>query len=790
MKIQSLLIYCLIYFSIPVVCQAQGDTTKGVKDSTAVTTVIKSGTPQGPSGKVKGTITDEKDKQPIPGVGIQYDNKAGGTVTDLDGNYELLLPVGPHTIEYSFVGYETITKKVKVAAEKEQKESIALSTIQHEIGIVTVTDGKHAKDFGSEISSIEVVRPGIIENSNSVSLDKVLDKVPGVNMIGEQINIRGGAGYSAGSASRVLMLVDDLPMLTPDDATIEMNSMPLENVEQIEVVKGASSALYGSSALNGIINLRTADARSTPYTKLTVFYGFYENPFSGKNKKYYWDRKRPMFGGATFAHRKKYKNLDVVLGGAYSQDKSYLASNSTKHTRFNIKLRYHPEKVPGLSFGINANFANNDGDFFFLWAYPGYLTPDSVKNRPGYIDSLRYTSGDTTNPYFRSTPINFDPFITYFDKHGGQHSIKGRLYYVASLNSNNQKSNATLYYGEYNYNNSIKKWGVNVVTGVVGSFSNISSETFGNRKSRNGAAFLQLEKKFFNRLTLSLGVRTEMTQLDTLKLVVKPIVRSGVNFKVTSTTFIRASFGQGYRYPSIAEKFVTTTRSGIKVIPNPAVNPESSWSAELGAKQAFKIAKDWVGYLDVAGFITQYKNMIEFNPIIYYNPATNSNEFAFQAQNVTDARISGFEVSAIGTGKIKGYPVNFLLGYNYLVPIDLNYDKAKTPDRNNMLNYRFRHSAKGDVETTIKHVILGVTATYTSFMVNIDPKIAAVNGIEEYRKQDHTGNIVLDARMGYSLNEGTRLSFIAKNVLNNHYTTRPGYFEAPRNYTVQLSYQF
>jgi iron complex outermembrane receptor protein len=322
---------------------------------------------------------------------------------------------------------------------------------------------------------------------------------------------------------------------------------------------------------------------------------------------------------------------------------------------------------------------------------------------------------------------------------------------------------------------------------LVGSYTNVSSQTFGTRKGENGALFVQLDKKFFNRLTISIGERNEIIHLDTLKPVVVPIVRAGINYQAAEATFIRASFGQGYRYPSIAEKYVTTVRSGINVIPNPDVKAESGWSGEIGVKQGFKIAKSWQGFLDLAGFVTQYQNMIEFNAVEDADGRT-----AYQANNVTNARISGFEVSGLGQGKIMGYPVNFMIGYTYLNPIDLGWKDTVGSTKSNILKYRFRHSAKADCETTIKHVIIGFTATYTSFMENIDPYIEGpnLNGIRSFRDAHHGGNFVLDGRVGYSLSDETRISFIAKNVLNKQYSLRPGYMEAPRNYTVQLSYQF
>mgnify|MGYP001206815707 CR=1 FL=1 len=67
-------------------------------------------------------------------------------------------------------------------------------------------------------------------------------------------------------------------------------------------------------------------------------------------------------------------------------------------------------------------------------------------------------------------------------------------------------------------------------------------------------------------------------------------------------TFLRASYGQGYRFPSIAEKYISSAVGPLNVFPNPNLEPEYGWSAEIGMKQGFKI-KNFKGYFDVSGFV-------------------------------------------------------------------------------------------------------------------------------------------------------------------------------------------
>lgn len=757
---------------------------------------------------IYGTVTDQESGETLPGVNIVAGDNLG-TVTDLDGYYRIELEPGTYNIIFRFVGYEERYKKIKVEAGDSMELNMVMATETKDIGLVTVTGSKYKKKIGEEVISIEVLTPEFISNSATTSIDKALDKVPGVNMLGEQINIRGGTGYAAGSSSRVLMLMDGLPLLKPDNGTIEFGSLPMENIQQIEVIKGASSALYGSSALNGIVNLITANPGSEPYTKLTMLYGFYENPFHGKQKDLIWwcgDR-RPFFGGFNFGHRRRFDQVDLVVGGNYFEDGNYLYGAKIRRVNANIKVKYRPKNNPGLIMGLNTNFSSQAGGFFFLWKGWGETPKGDISpNTCNYVDSLiTYISAGGSIPKnirdsvpraawayipaevttFRSIPISFDPYLTYFDKKQNMHSIKGRVYLTYYENSNGEKSKSNIAYGEYNFHSALKKYGLNFVTGVASSYTWIDSETFGRPNAVNAAAFLQIDKKFFDRLTLNLGVRSEYFRLDTLSPVVKPIVRTGFNLQIAEATYLRGSYGQGYRYPAISEKFVRTQRSGVDVLPNPDVQPESSWSAELGIKQGLKLSKDWIGYFDVAGFITQYENMIEF--IVVPAPPGEVGIFT-QAQNVSNARISGVEMSVFGQGKIFGYPTNILLGYFYLVPIDL--DAADSlPFKDKMLNFRFQHSAKADVQTTVKKFTFGLTATYISFMQNIGT-FEGINNIGTYREANNTGEFVLDARLGFNFTDEAQLSFIAKNLTGNQYTLRPGYFEAPRNYTVQVSYQF
>ena len=128
---------------------------------------------------------------------------------------------------------------------------------------------------------MEVMKPSLIENKNTTNIETAIDQVPGVNITDGQANIRGGSGWSYGAGTRVLVMVDDMPLISGDAGQAQWSLIATENINQVEIIKGASSALYGSSALNGVINIRTAfpsqndiDKNKLPgYTKSKYAYG-------------------------------------------------------------------------------------------------------------------------------------------------------------------------------------------------------------------------------------------------------------------------------------------------------------------------------------------------------------------------------------------------------------------------------------------------------------------------------------------------------------------------------------
>ncbi|RMG79928.1 MAG: TonB-dependent receptor [Bacteroidetes bacterium] len=767
-----------------------------------------------------GKVLDANTQEPLIAATVLAGET--GTVTEYDGTYVLSLDPGEYVVEFRYVGFETLRDTVRLSAG----DKVILDKVMREepnlLNVATITSGKYEKPLGEVTVSLEVIKPTLIENTNKSSVADVLDKVPGVNMVGGQANIRGGSGFSYGAGSRVLLLVDDMPILQADAGFPQWNDVPVENIEQIEVVKGAASALYGSSALNGIVNIRTAYAKSEPETKIAPFYTYFMKP---KDKyKAWWTEtgEQPYAAGMALSHKRKLGKIDLVTGGYYRKSKSVQDSTGTERGRVNIGLRYRINDR--LSVGINANYNRNKSSSFFFWK-----DPDTLIYRPGVAVSNS-----------NNTRYNIDPFLTWFDALGNRHKVKTRFFNVRNNTGTaeaDQSNRSDVFYGEYQFQRKIQPLELVISAGLVYQNSVVRAPLYGDSTitSRNLAGYLQLDKKFGDRLNLSAGFRYERNLIFapeemlyqttisgfpyTFEVLTpngkvtdsKPVFRLGANYRAGKASYLRASWGQGYRFPTIAEKYIFTLFGGVPINPNPDLKPETGWTAELGLKQGFRIS-GFEGFFDYSIFWSEYQDMMEFNFLGF-----NFFDVAgFQSQNIGNTRIRGTEISVGGRGNLWGHATRVLGGYTYIDPkfksFDINNpDKTSEaflnaanssicndpddPERKNcknILKYRYKHTFKLDLESDFNQFTAGVAVIYNSQMVNIDQVFESVivPGLREYRKAHANGDLLLNARLAYRISDLAKISLVGENLLNRETTSRPGQLRPTRNLTIRADFDF
>ncbi len=723
---------------------------------------------------VQGKVTEEITKLPLQSVIVTAGNRSA--ITDSAGTFEMSLSFRPNTLVFKRLGYETLTKAIADGS------NAIFVYVMMEIGNsnldeVVVTASKFEQKISEVTSSLETLKPKLVEASGNINMQTAVEQVSGVNVVKGQVNIRGGSGFSYGAGSRVLMLIDDLPILSPEAGDIKWDFLPTENIQQVEVIKGASSALFGSSALGGVINIRTASPKEKPETKIRVFTGMYDN----YAKLYYNFNTSPIFNhGLYLNHSRKIGNHDLTMSGALVLDNQYRKDENTSYGRITTNYRYHFKKVQGLLGGVNINFYKQHTQNFLIWL------SDSNPSIP--------REGTITRQY--NTRFSVDPFLTYTTPKGHRHSFRNRYYYNDNEGIDSRKNDyrASFIYNEYQYQ---KAFGdtigneLKLILGASNSYSAIHSDSiYGNKTSDNAASYLQIDYKL-KKVLFSVGTRAEYFRVDTLERRFIKVLRAGLNWHVFKATYIRASVGEGYRMPSIAELYASTSSGSLNIFPNSNLQPESGWGAEIALKQGFMFGK-FKGMADVAAFRTRYSNMIEFifniyppYPGYFGNPLPY---LGFKALNYTNARISGVEASLAAEGKIGATKVALTGGYTYINPLNLDSLNAINPS-DRFLKYRNNHLVRFNADFEYRSLSFGATVRYNSFMTNIDDIFNQdyfIKGVKRYRELHANGDLIFDLRVSYKIKKyNSTFAFILKNVTNHEYMYAPANLGAPRYFMIQ-----
>lgn len=732
------------------------------------------------NGTVSGRVTDT-DGQPL--IGATLSAGSAIAVTDTAGRYALSLPFGEWSVAASYIGYTTSKRTLTVSAAPAVAD-FQLEAASQLLQTATVTGSRFEQALGEVTVSLEVIKPALLENTNTIQVNEVIEKIPSVTVVDGQANIRSGSGYSYGAGSRVLLLIDDLPALQGDASFPSWSFVPVENIAQIEVVKGAGSALYGSSAMNGIINIRTAYPTSDPYTRVSLTGTAYDTPRDAAMRWWNDTTATPGRLGAQLAHRQRIgKKLDLVLGGYYLREQSFRQGEYDRYGRFNVNTRYRVSDK--LNFQLNTNVQTGRSANFFIWQNDstGALLP-----RDG-------TLADNEN--FK---ITVDPSVTYY-RGTGRHKLMGRLYHLQNVQGTDltdQSVRSTQYYGEYQFQRKIDAAQLVVTTGVVASQTLVNAALYGNttHTASNAAFYVQADKKFGDRLNVSAGLRYESNTIsnpDSAKAPsseVQPVTRIGLNYQLAKFTYLRASYGEGYRFPTIAEKYISTNiGNALFVFPNDSLRSETGWSAEIGLKQGFKIGTGFQGYIDLAAFWMEYNDMMEFTFGVY------PQGFGFASLNIGDTRIRGLDASIAGQGKIGAVLHQTLIGYTYTEPTYRNFEEinvALNSSPENILKYRFEHILKFDYAIDWKGLSAGLAVLGYSHMKSIDAVFEndfILPGVRAFRETYNTGSWVVNARIAYQITPQIKASFLVNNLTNTTYALRPALLDAPRNASVRVDYQ-
>lgn len=763
---------------------------------------------------LSGRITDESGA-PLPGATLQAMNPSDhvATSSDLEGNFALELAFdGEIVVKCSFVGYIAQEQTVSVSPDRPTILDFVLQPLTTGLDAVVVSAGRFEQSAAEVTVSLDVLPPRIVESRGTISLETALEQNPGVSFVDGEPQIRSGSGFSYGAGSRVMILVDDLPVLSGDAGRPTWGFLPLENLEQIEIIKGASSVLYGSAALSGVINIRTRYPDARPLTRVTLQHGVFSTPRNPEAKT--WQGSN-MQSNVRFLHSQQLGKWDMVVGGNILANEGALAPvdsgnsigyrpweinhfNSEKRARINVNLRRRVSKVDGLQYGLNANWQASDFLNTLIW-----------ENAPNGI----FGSYDGAATRTKQVAGTLDPHIQYV--HGNwRHQVKGRWFHLVNDNDNDQGNASDVLYGEYQAHFRPLD-NLNSSAGLVMSSTSSTAELYsggdagGENKASNLAAFVQLDWEATELLHFSAGGRYEQFSINE-ETEGRPVFRAGMNLQLAEATHLRASWGQGFRFPTIAERFIRTGLGALQIYPNPNLIAESAWAGEVGFKQGYM----WgglKGFLDAAIFHQRYENYVEFTFGPWGGLGAPLGGLGFTSLNTGKTMNTGFEISTTGQLEHRDNRFDFILGYTYTNPIALepqldynpiedspwetSYLTTSYDTTGHVLKYRSQHMVRMDVQWTKQKWSAGLSLRYQSALSNFDAAFVQFEqegfvewGLENWLNDHPKLPWIADFRVAYEPAEHHKVSLLVNNLANSEYSIRPLAIEDPR--LVQLMYTF
>lgn len=599
---------------------------------------------------LSGKVVNAETNDPVVGANIRIDHSLAGCTTNGKGEFTINnLPEGEHLLSVTHVSF----LPQKYTANTGEKDILIKMTESYiNLGQVVITGtGTHRRMSNSPVP-IQVITAKDLGNANVTSLEDALVKLtPNVTTM---TNGMGTTLSLNGMNEDYMLLLENGKRLTGDDRYTRIN---IGNVKRIEILSGAASALYGSDAIGGVINIITDDAKNTVnvsnYTHYTSKGRFSENINadinSGKFSSYTsYQRREADNWQVNELDENGYKTGRPMSTGFMSDNISQrFAYNATDRLSFYVRgnyYNYNTRRPETATYFKKGKKKDEDGKPIYeeTQAYTYNMLHDTYTygagakymiNKSAYIDADFFADNYTSK---------YDYFLKSGDfERGDKETRKKTRYYNATVK------------GIFKPNSWNK-----VSTGIEYINENFSSESD--------------NISFKNMYTFALFAQDEITILRDLQAVVGVRYLYNENFKNYATPNValmykidhfnfRASYATGYRAPTLSQLYATdeSKTADRYTVGNPNLKPEKSNFFSLNGEYTcsrFSIA--------ATGFYNDIKDMINYRvlsdeEIQQMGLGELHEQFSTirQRDNVDRSKIKGISVNAnfyLGAGLTLG----------------------------------------------------------------------------------------------------------------------------------------
>ncbi len=707
---------------------------------------------QATAGPLTGTVINGADSLPVTSAFVEIAGTTLRTTTDSAGRFAFArTPTGALVLRVARIGFMLATLRLRMDSVPESTVTIALVPAPIEVSPVVVTASRETHLAEDAPTSVSVATSEDLQARATISVDQAVARVPGVQILDGQINIRGSSGYTKGLGSRVLLLLDGVPVNQGDRGGINWDLLPVTEVERVEVLKGTGSALYGSASLGGVVNVITREIPDEPRFSARLFTGAYADPVP----EWRWRSTPALFGGVDLGMSRRLGPLRLLVSGGAVDDAGYRENSRDRRSHALAKLVFEPG--PSLQAELYAAAVHENVENVLTWCEQGQCADRGLAYQPFRVDST--TLGDHL----------------LSDKYQVQASARRVLGPVLALNarlswfrtsfadrfrSDSNGSTADRFGAELGV-----EWhpgaGRVINAGTEETYSTVTSDMFGDHSQTELAWFAESQTVLADSVRLSLGARIDAIAVDAVGWEAVGSPRLAVTWQLPAVR-LRASFGRGFRAPSLAERFTSTTEQGIQVIPNPNLADETSWGGEVGGTARLGPRVE----LDAALFWNAYRDLIE--------PQLVTGGTQIQFQNVTRARIRGLDLTARAVALADGH-LSGELAYTWLDARDLTLGLP--------LAFRPKHLATLSADWLFTRP----GAAGARLSAGFDARFASSpERVEIYESDPRVPAKTLDLRARWQRG-GFGVIAKVQNVFNYIYTLVPRTLEPPRTYSLSLT---
>lgn len=604
--------------------------------------------------KIYGNIKTSKNL--IENVNINLIENNIHVISNKNGYYEFEVDkLGNYSLQFSHIGFKSITKKIVLNSFKDYELNISLEPNDLNIGEVVVSSSRNDKLLKESIIPIEFTSQSKVETSNALTISELVSENAGINLITDApwattINIRGL------SKQNLVYMIDGYRIETSTNLSAGLSLIDLNNTENIEIVKGGISSLYGSGATGGIINIKSKEPK---FNNDFFIHPRLSSSYNSANKNF----------NNSISINTGGQKWSFLISGLYRDANNVRTPNGiTQNSSFQDesldgKLKFLPVDNVEVNLTYNKYSAYDvglpGGDPFPETATAKYIYAkrELYSGEANFYNLSNYSLRTQIKYYHQKIDRNVEvkPNANAVSNPNAQHIMDGLSIQNNWLIADNNNLITGIDYWQRKYE------GIRTTTNKKANII-IVDKPVPNSKFANLGIFASDEIYLFdNDLTLSFGGRYDLITISNEETKNPLYV---INNGVTNTSIINndasysaydeknnslsGSFGLLYkvmnnldftfnsaytfRSPSLEERYQYIDLGGIKYFGNPNLKPEKGISLDAG----FRIWNDEL-HLRLNAFLNNLSNLVIDKEVI-----SNS---SYKKENVGKAELYGFDLS-------------------------------------------------------------------------------------------------------------------------------------------------